>query len=103
MLFCSILTAFAISLLPEGGQSVLKTIEEGSKVCFSMMNIIVKFAPLGALGAMDGTVGSFGLHSLHKLLSLMLAFYVTAGLLWALSWRYHARLRHIADSISFVH
>ena len=80
VLFCSILTAFAISLLPEGGQSVLKTIEEGSKVCFSMMNIIVKFAPLGALGAMGYTVGSFGLHSLHKLLSLMLAFYVTAGL-----------------------
>lgn len=80
VLFCSILTAFAISLLPEGGQSVLKTIEEGSKVCFAMMNIIVKFAPLGALGAMGYTVGSFGLHSLHKLLSLMLAFYVTAGL-----------------------
>lgn len=80
VLFCSILTAFAISRLPTGGQSILKTVEEGSKLCFSMMSIVVKLAPLGALGAMGYTVGSFGLYALGKLFVLMVSFYATAGL-----------------------
>jgi aerobic C4-dicarboxylate transport protein len=106
VLFCSTLTAFAISLLPGGGQNVLRVIEEGSRVCFSMMSIIVKLAPLGVLGAMGYTVGSFGLHSLHRLLSLMVSFYLTAGLFVCLVlgfimrlcgvslWRYLIYIKH---------
>lgn len=55
------------------------------------MNIVVKFAPLGAFGAMGFTIGNYGLGALGKLLELMLGFYITSALfifivLGSISW-----------------
>lgn len=79
VLFCAILTAVAITLLPDRGRTVLRVAEEGSKVLFQIMGIVVRFAPLGAFGAMGYTVGSYGVTALSRLLVLMLGFYLTAG------------------------
>ena len=80
VLFIAILTALAITFLPERGQAVLHVVEEGGKLFFGVMGIVVKAAPIGAFGAMGYTVGGFGLASLNKLLALMMGFYLTSGL-----------------------
>jgi len=80
VLFIAILTALAITLLPQGGQAVLHVVEEGGKLFFAVMGVVVKAAPIGAFGAMGYTVGGFGLASLNKLLALMMGFYLTAGI-----------------------
>ena len=80
VLFIAILTALAITFLPERGQAVLHVVEEGGKLFFGVMGIVVKAAPIGAFGAMGYTVGGFGLASLNKLLALMMGFYLTSGI-----------------------
>jgi aerobic C4-dicarboxylate transport protein len=55
-------------------------VEEGGKLFFGVMGIVVKAAPIGAFGAMGYTVGGFGLASLNKLLALMMGFYLTSGI-----------------------
>ena len=80
VLFIAILTALAITFLPGRGQSVLQVVEEGGKLFFGVMGIVVRAAPIGAFGAMGYTVGGFGLGSLNKLLALMMGFYLTSGI-----------------------
>ena len=80
VLFIAILTALAITFLPQRGQAVLHVVEEGGKLFFGVMGIVVKVAPIGAFGAMGYTVGGFGLASLNKLLALMMGFYLTSGI-----------------------
>ena len=80
VLFIAILTALAITFLPQRGQAILYVVEEGGKLFFGVMGIVVKAAPIGAFGAMGYTVGGFGLASLNKLLALMMGFYLTSGL-----------------------
>lgn len=79
VLFIAVLTALAITLLPERGRAVLHVVEEGGKLFFGVMGLVVKAAPIGAFGAMGFTVGGYGLASLNKLLALMMGFYLTAG------------------------
>jgi len=80
VLFIAILTALAITLLPERGQAALQVVEEGGELFFGVMGVVVKVAPIGAFGAMGYTVGGFGLGSLNKLLALMMGFYLTSGI-----------------------
>jgi aerobic C4-dicarboxylate transport protein len=91
ILFISIMMAFAISLMGERAKPILDVIDTTSKVFFNLMNIVVKFAPLGAFGAMGFTIGNYGLGALGKLLELMLGFYITSALfifivLGSISW-----------------
>ena len=48
-----------------------------SNVLFGVVNLIMKFAPVGAFGAMAFTIGKFGLGSLWSLGKLMGTFYGT--------------------------
>ena len=91
ILFISIMMAFAISLMGERAKPILNVIDTCSKVFFNLMNIVVKFAPLGAFGAMGFTIGNYGLGALGKLLELMIGFYITSALfifimLGSISW-----------------
>lgn len=79
VLLISILTAFAISFMGESGKPVLRALARGEKVFFGIMHIVVKVAPIAALGAMGYTVGSHGVKALGPLFSLMIGFYLTAG------------------------
>jgi aerobic C4-dicarboxylate transport protein len=79
VLLVSVLTALAIAAMGERGRPVLHVIEAAAQIFFGIMGIVVKVAPLAALGAMAYTVGEHGIGALKNLLSLMLGFYVTAG------------------------
>ena len=80
VLLVAILTAFGISRLPVVGPEILRVVDQGGKIFFAVMGMVVKLAPIGAFGAMGYTVGSYGIAALNKLLALMLGFYLTAGI-----------------------
>jgi aerobic C4-dicarboxylate transport protein len=80
VLLVSGLTAFAITLVGDRREPVLRVIDHASHIFFGIMRIVVKVAPLGALGAMAFTVGSYGLGALNRLVALMAGFYMTAAL-----------------------
>jgi aerobic C4-dicarboxylate transport protein len=80
VLFVAILVAFAIAAMGERGKPILQVIDAGSQLFFSVINLVVKVAPIGAFGAMAFTVGSYGLVTLEKLAWLMAGFYLTSGL-----------------------
>ena len=77
VLFFSVLFGFALSALGHQGKKLLTIIEDISQVFFKIINIIMRFAPLGAFGAMAFTIGNYGLKSLGPLAELMGTFYLT--------------------------
>lgn len=77
VLFFSILFGFALSKIGEKASPLLKGIQSLESGLFSLINMIMKLAPIGALGAMAFTIGKYGLGSLEQLGQLMLCFYIT--------------------------
>ncbi|KAB0668611.1 dicarboxylate/amino acid:cation symporter [Oryzomonas sagensis] len=77
VLVFAILFGFALSALGEKGKAVYRLIDQLSQALFGIVNIIMKFAPIGAFGAMAFTIGKFGVGSLSKLGLLMASFYLT--------------------------
>ena len=111
VLLVSLLCAFALAGLGEKGRAITHAIEQLSSMFFSIINMIVKLAPLGAFGAMAYTVGEHGVEALVKLGSLMLGFYLTCVLfifvvLWGvMRWvglSLWAFLRYIKEEIFIV-
>jgi aerobic C4-dicarboxylate transport protein len=80
VLLISVLFGFAMNRLGEKGKPVHHFIESASHIFFSIVNVIMKFAPIGAGGAMAFTIGKYGLDSLKPLMALMGSFYLTCGL-----------------------
>lgn len=80
VLLVSLLCAFALAGMGERGKPIVHGIELLSGMFFSIVNMIVKLAPIGAFGAMAYTIGEHGIESLIKLMSLMLGFYITCFL-----------------------
>ena len=78
VLFIAILTGFACTRLGDFGDKVAHGLDQGVKVFFSIIHIVVRSAPIGAFGAMAYTIGNFGLDSLIQLGSLIATFYITA-------------------------
>ncbi len=77
VLLISLLCAFALVGMGERGKPIVHGIELLSGMFFSIVNMIVRLAPIGAFGAMAYTIGEHGIESLIKLMSLMLGFYTT--------------------------
>lgn len=77
VLFFAIFFGIALSALGEKGKPIYKFIDDVSHALFGVVNLIMKFAPIGAFGAMAFTIGKFGLGSLAKLGMLMGSFYLT--------------------------
>jgi aerobic C4-dicarboxylate transport protein len=80
VLFIAILFGFSLSTLGEKGRPVLQLVDEISKVIFSMVNKLMKVAPVGAFGAMAFTIGKYGIDSLIPLAKLMGSFYLTCAI-----------------------
>jgi len=80
VLFFAVLFGISLSLVGEPAKPVAAMIEAVSKVLFRTMGLIVRLAPLGVLGAIAYTVGKYGIGSLRQLLSLVVLFWVSAGL-----------------------
>jgi aerobic C4-dicarboxylate transport protein len=77
VLFFSILFGFALTKIKEKAAPLLKGIQSLETGLFSMIKMIMKVAPIGALGAMSFTIGKYGLESLTSLGQLMISFYIT--------------------------
>lgn len=93
VVFVSILMGLTLGKLGDKGKPIRELVDACSHWIFGIINIIMKFAPVGAFGAMAFTVGKFGLDSLQSLLVLILTFYLTAAIfvfvvLGAVCYRY---------------
>jgi aerobic C4-dicarboxylate transport protein len=78
VLFFSVLLGFALSKIGEKGKPLLKGIKSLETSLFTVINMIMKVAPIGALGAMSFTIGKYGVGSLASLGQLMISFYITS-------------------------
>ena len=78
VLFVAILFGFALSLAGPRCQPITQFIQALTTVIFSVVNILMRFAPIGAFGAMAFTVGRYGISSLGPLAKLIMIFYVTS-------------------------
>lgn len=76
VLLLALLFGYAMQRMGSGGKAVHAFIEECSHIFFSMMNVIMKLAPIGAGGAMAFTLGKYGWAALKPLAALMGSFYL---------------------------
>ena len=90
-LLIAVFTGFALMRLGERAAKVRDLIEEGGRVIFDIVNMIMRLAPLGAGAAMAFTLGEYGATALGGLLELVATFYLTAilfvgGVLGIVAW-----------------
>jgi len=91
VLLLSLLFGFALSAIGPRCKPLMDLFEALSLAVFGVVNILMKFAPIGAFGAMAFTVGKYGLASLGPLAKLIATFWVTSILfvlivLGAIGW-----------------
>src|SRR5271169_6766641 len=80
VVFVSILFGFAMSAAGAHAKPLVELLESLTKVVFRMVNIVMRFAPIGAFGAMAFTIGKYGVASLGPLVKLIASFWVTSTL-----------------------
>jgi Na+/H+-dicarboxylate symporter len=72
----SIFTGITINLIGDRAKAVKEVIYSASQVCFKMIEIIIKLAPLGVFGFISWVVGTQGMEILNALAKLVMAFLV---------------------------
>lgn len=77
VLFVAVLFGYAMTRMGVEGNVVYGVIETSSHLFFSMMNALMKLAPIGAGAAMAFTIGRYGVAALWPLAMLMGSFYLT--------------------------
>jgi aerobic C4-dicarboxylate transport protein len=80
VVFVAILFGFALAAAGPRSKPLLDLIDALTYAVFAVVNILMKFAPIGAFGAMAYTVGKFGLASLGPLVRLIGTFWLTSAL-----------------------
>ncbi len=78
VVFVSILFGVALSAAGARAKALLDLLEALTQTVFRIVNILMRFAPLGAFGAMAFTIGKYGIGSLGPLVKLVATFYVTS-------------------------
>lgn len=111
VLFFAVLLGFALSKIKEKANPLLKGIQSLEDALFTIIRMIMKLAPIGALGAMAFTVGKYGLGSLSSLGQLMGSFYITCllfiliilgGILKLSGFNIFRLLKHIKEELLVV-
>jgi len=106
----SILFGSALSATGAFGKPLVEMLESLSKVVFRMVDIVMRFAPIGAFGAMAFTIGKYGLSSLGPL-KLIASFWTTSILFvvvvfgavaWMAGFSLFRFLAHIKEEILLV-
>ena len=77
VLFSAILFGIAAAAIGEPAKPVITFFERVADIFFKIVNMVMKFSPIGAFGAMSYTIGNYGLKSLGNLGFLMLSVYIT--------------------------
>src|SRR6202049_5125106 len=78
VVFVSILFGFALSAMGPRCKPLLELLDSLTQAVFGVVNIVMRFAPIGAFGAMAFTVGKYGIASLGPLAKLIGTFYITS-------------------------
>jgi aerobic C4-dicarboxylate transport protein len=78
VLLVSILFGFALSAVGPRCKPLVDLFNALTHAVFGVVNILMRFAPIGAFGAMAFTVGKYGIASLGPLVKLIGTFYVTS-------------------------
>lgn len=78
VLLVSLLFGFALSLAGPRVKPLLEVLDALTRTVFGIVNILMRFAPIGAFGAMAFTIGKYGLASLGPLAKLMATLYITS-------------------------
>ena len=73
----SILFGLALSAMVSRSKPLLDFLESLMRGVFGVINIVMKFAPIGAFGAMAFTIGAYGISSLGPLVKLVATFWIT--------------------------
>jgi aerobic C4-dicarboxylate transport protein len=111
VVFVALLFGFALSAAGARAKPLIELIDSLTQVVFRVVNILMKFAPIGAFGAMAYTVGKFGLASLDPLAKLIGTFWITSVLFvvivlgaiaWAASFNIFRFLAYIKEEILLV-
>ncbi len=77
VLLVSILFGFALSAIGARAKPILDLLDSLTRTIFKIVNILMRFAPIGAFGAMAFTVGKYGMSALGPLVKLIAVFYAT--------------------------
>ncbi len=91
VLVIAVITGLACTRLGDFGHKVAGALEDVSKLFFSIIQVVVRLAPIGAFGAMGFTIGKYGIAALVNLAALVGTFYLTSLLfvlvvLGAIAW-----------------
>src|ERR1700674_5318034 len=78
VVFVALLFGFAMSIMGKRCKPLVDVIEGLTQAVFGIVNIVMKFAPIGAFGAMAFTIGRYGLISLGPLAKLIGTFWITS-------------------------
>lgn len=111
ILLISILFGVSMAILGKRTRMIIEVVEQASFALFAVINMIMKFAPIGAFGAMAFTVGKYGLGTLGSLGFLMGSFYLTCllfvfvvlnAIAYFNGFSLRKLLRYIADELWLV-
>jgi len=111
VLFIAILFGFAVSMAGERCKPLLDVFNSLMQAVFGVVNIVMRFAPIGAFGAMAFTVGKYGIASLGPLVKLIGIFYLTCivfvslilgTVAWFAGFNLFKFLRYIKEEILIV-
>jgi aerobic C4-dicarboxylate transport protein len=80
VLLVSVLFGFALSAIGARSKPLLDILDALTHAVFGIVNILMKFAPIGAFGAMAFTIGKYGIASLGPLTKLIGTFWLTSAL-----------------------
>ena len=80
VILVSLLVGFALSSLGAKAKPVTDVLEGLTQMIFSVVNILMRLALIGAFGAMAFTIGRYGLSSLGPLAKLIVTLWITAAL-----------------------
>ncbi|HTF43576.1 MAG TPA: dicarboxylate/amino acid:cation symporter [Terriglobales bacterium] len=78
VLLIAVLFGLALSAMRARCKPLIDLLDALTQAIFRVVNIVMRFAPIGAFGAMAFTVGKYGIVSIGPLAKLIGAFYVTS-------------------------
>src|SRR6202140_4848774 len=78
VVFVALLFGFALSAAGARAKPLVDVFDALTHAVFGVVNILMRFAPIGAFGAMAFTVGKYGIVALGPLVKLIATFYLTS-------------------------
>jgi aerobic C4-dicarboxylate transport protein len=111
VILVSVLFGVALAAMGPKAKPLVDMMDHVMRAIFGVVNVMMKFAPIGVFGAMAFTVGNFGLRALVPLAKLIGTFWVTSILFvlvvlgivcWAAGFSIFKFLNYIKEEIILV-